>query len=86
MVGGVSELHTRSEAAMEEGDYQWVLKLSDYILALEPGSTDAKLRKADAMTKLAEKVLTTTARNYYLSSAKELRESAAAMIVSAPDE
>ena len=86
MVGGVSELHTQSEAAMEKGDYQWVLKLSDYILALEPGSTDAKLRKADAMTKLAEEVLTTTARNYYLSSAKELRESAAAMIVNAPDE
>ena len=86
MTGGVSALHAQSEAAMKEGDYQWVLKLSDYILALEPGSTDAKLRKADAMTKLAEVVLTTTARNYYLSSAKELRESAAAMVVSAADE
>ena len=86
MAGGISQLRAQSEAAMEEGDYQWVLKLSDYILALEPRSTDAKLRKADAMTKLAEVVLTTTARNYYLSSAKQLRESAAAMVVSAPDE
>ena len=86
MAGGISQLRAQSEAAMEEGDYQWVLKLSDYILALEPGSTDAKLRKADAMTKLAEVVITTTARNYYLSSAKQLRESAAAMVVSAPDE
>ena len=38
MAGGVSALHSESDVAMEEGDYQWVLKLSDYILALEPGS------------------------------------------------
>jgi len=72
MAGGIDALHAQSDEAMEARDYQWVLKLSDYILALDPDSVDAKLRKADAMTALAEEVFTTTARNYYLSSAKAL--------------
>ena len=77
MAGGVNVLHEQADKAMESGDYQWVLQLSDYILALEPKSAEARIRKADAMTELAESVLTATARNYYLSSAKELRSSAA---------
>ncbi len=77
LAGGLTELHVQSDKALEAGDYQWVLKLSDYILALEPDSSAAKLRKADAMTALGNQVFTTTARNYYFSSAKLLRESAA---------
>jgi alkyl sulfatase BDS1-like metallo-beta-lactamase superfamily hydrolase len=37
------------------------------------------LRKADALTALAQDKLTTTARNYYLSSAIELRKQASAL-------
>ncbi|EED32870.1 alkyl sulfatase or beta-lactamase [gamma proteobacterium NOR5-3] len=76
MAGGVQALHERADKALVSGDYQWVLSLSDYILALEPESAQARIRKADAMTALAESQLTATARNYYLSSAKELRSQA----------
>ncbi|MEM1155637.1 MAG: alkyl/aryl-sulfatase [Pseudomonadota bacterium] len=77
LAGGVSELHAQSVQALEERDYQWVLHLCDYLLALEPDSREAKLRKADAMTALADEVLTATARNYYLGRAKQLRASVA---------
>ena len=73
IIGGLDKLHAAADDAMQASDYQWVLQLSDYILALEPGSVTAKQRKADAMTALAEEVLTATARNYYYSSAQELR-------------
>ena len=76
LAGGVGQLEKSAEQAMQDRDLQWVLQLSDYILALRPDDSAAMLRKADAMTELADDVLTATARNYYLSSAKQLRERA----------
>ena len=74
LAGGVDNLQSAADQAMLDEDYQWVLELCDYILALQPDDRVAALRKAEAMTQLADDVLTATARNYYLSSAKQLRE------------
>jgi len=76
MAGGVETLISLSAKALAEGDYQWAAQLSDHILALKPDHKKVLLIKADALTKLAENILTTTARNYYLTSAKQLRERA----------
>lgn len=74
LAGGVEVLEAQASNALSSGDYQWALQLADYLLALDANSTFAMLLKADAMTQLTEQVFTTTARNYYLSSAKELRK------------
>jgi uncharacterized sulfatase len=60
--------------AMRTEDYQWAAQLCDHILAITPNHQQAMLYKADALTALADKILTATARNYYISSAIQLRK------------
>lgn len=79
MAGGSDALGDLIVDAMDEQDYQWAAKLCDYLLTLYPENQAAMLNKAAALTALAQNRLTTTARNYYLSSAIELRKKAAAL-------
>ncbi|MDA7737962.1 alkyl/aryl-sulfatase [bacterium] len=72
-VNGILELATK---ATKDRDFQWSAQLSDYVLSLEPNNEKAMINKADALTGLADEILTATARNYYLSSAIELRKRA----------
>ena len=51
-------------------------QLCDHLIALEPSAARAKLMKATALEALAENLLTATGRNYYLTSAQELRKAA----------
>ncbi len=73
LAGGADALLERAIDAQAAGDHQWAAQLCDHLLALEPANTDALKLKADALTALSDDVLTATARNYYLSSAIELR-------------
>ena len=54
--------------------HQWAAQLADHLLAINKDDSDAKQIKADALTKLARNMLNATARNYYLTVARELRE------------
>ena len=74
VVGGSDALLELIDTAIEEGDHQWAAQLCDYMLTLEPDNKAALLSKAAALTALADETLTATARNYYLSSAIELRK------------
>lgn len=74
--GGMNGLLSSASNALNEKDYQWAAQLYDYVLAIEPDNKDALLGKADALTALTDTVLTTTARNYYQSSAQMLRKRA----------
>ena len=76
MAGGQDKLDDLIAEAITEKDYQWAAQLSDYLIALEPKNKSALLYKADALSALAKNNLTTTARNYYLSSAILLRKKA----------
>ena len=76
LAGGLDGLNESVNVAMGKKDYQWAAQLCDYILALEPNDKEAMLNKAHALTALAQEILTATARNYYLSSAIELRKRA----------
>lgn len=74
VAGGNDALLGWIDTAIREGDHQWAAQLCDYVLTLEPDNKAAMTSKAKALTALAEETLTATARNYYLTSALELRK------------
>ena len=76
LVGGVENLRTAAREALNDGDgadAQWAAQLADRLLALDPEDSEAKRLKADALTELARRSITATARNYYLTVARGLR-------------
>ncbi len=66
------------ERSIQNAQAQWASQLADFILILEPNNAEVMLIKADALTQLAQRNITATARNYYLTSANELRKRAKA--------
>lgn len=73
LAGGENAMLEQLKTAVEQSDDQWASQLADYILLVNPDNAEAMRLKADALIKLAERNFTATARNYYLTSAKELR-------------
>lgn len=76
LAGGMRGMKRSLGKAVREGDYQWACQLADHVLALEPKNAWAMRMKASALTGLAEHQVTATARNYYFTTALELRERA----------
>jgi alkyl sulfatase BDS1-like metallo-beta-lactamase superfamily hydrolase len=75
LVGGNEKLLAEAKAAIASDDNQWASQLADHLIALDPNDNQAKGIKADALTNLARNMVNATARNYYLTVARELRES-----------
>ncbi len=73
-LGGESQLFVLAQKALQEQDYQWCAQLTDRLLALQPNNKNYKHLKADALNGLANNLETATGRNYYNTSANELRE------------
>ncbi len=78
LAGGREALFGKARNALTKGDYQWAAELGDHLIALDPSSPEPKLLKADALTGIAENLLTATGRNYLLTMAMELRSAAKA--------
>lgn len=76
LAGGQDALLGSARNAFKAGDSQWAAQLSDFLIALDPESAEPKRIKADALTDIADHLLTATGRNYLLTSAAELRKSA----------
>lgn len=74
LAGGQDKLLAAAKAAVAADDNQWATQLADHLLALNEGSSEAKQVKIDALTNLASNMVNATARNYYLTVARELRE------------
>lgn len=74
LVGGVEKLEMAAREALAEGDYQWAAELADRLIALDSAEREYKLLKADALNGLADNLETATGRNYYNTSANELRK------------
>lgn len=72
LAGSEEALMRRIEDALKSEDYQWACQLSDYLLALHPDSQEVKKLKADALLALADLQMSSNARHYYLTAAKEL--------------
>ncbi|MEQ9409169.1 MAG: alkyl/aryl-sulfatase [Fuerstiella sp.] len=74
LAGGKDRLMAAARKALEDDDPQWSAQLADCLIALDPTAKEPKLLKADALTALGYQTVTATARNYYLTVARELRE------------
>ena len=75
LAGGKDKLlQAAKDALAAEDDNQWAAQLADHLLAIDNADHEAKQIKADALTKLAHNMVNATARNYYLTVARELRE------------
>lgn len=78
LAGGQEKLLQAAREALENDDPQWAAQLADHLIALDGDAAAPALLKADALTRLGHQTVTATARNYYLTVARELRERAAA--------
>lgn len=76
LAGGKDKLMEAAREALKKDDPQWAAQLTDYLIALDPTAKEPKLLKADALTSLGCQTVTATARNYYLTVARELRDDA----------
>lgn len=76
LAGGENSLLQQAREVLQSNDHQWAAQLADHLIALNPDEAEPKLIKADALEALAEQLLTATGRNYYLTVAQELRQSA----------
>ena len=74
LAGGKEKLLAAAKEALAAEDNQWASQLADHLLATNKNDIEANLVKADALTKLAHNMVNATARNYYLTIARELRE------------
>ncbi len=74
LAGGIKALESAARSALSQGEWQWCAELSDRLIALEPENREYKLIKADALNALADNLETATGRNYYNTSANELRQ------------
>jgi alkyl sulfatase BDS1-like metallo-beta-lactamase superfamily hydrolase len=78
LAGGQEELMLQARTALAQGDAVWAAQLADHLIALDPQGRDQKIIKADALTIMADNLLTATGRNYLLTIAQELRAPAGA--------
>ncbi len=72
IAGGKERILKEAAKTVSDGEYQWALELTDYLLVLEPESHKARNLKAQALRALGERQIAATARNYYLTRALEL--------------
>ena len=78
LAGGAEKLLAAAQAAHADGRHVWAAKLCDHLIALDPAATQPKLLKADALEAIAQNVLSGIGRNYYLTTALQLREATTA--------
>lgn len=71
LAGGKKALLDRARRALEEGDLQWALELSDYLLQIEERMGGALEIRASALRVLAGRSGNANEKNYYCSQAME---------------
>jgi alkyl sulfatase BDS1-like metallo-beta-lactamase superfamily hydrolase len=72
LAGGNQALLEATRKAAEAGDHQWVLELTDQLMALETDLAEARDLKSASLTALGENQIAATGRNYYLTQALEV--------------
>ena len=72
LAGGWDSLLATAEGSYSNGEFQWSLQLTDYLLKSKPDDTQAKLLRQSSLVALGNKESNPNSRYYYLSSAAEL--------------
>ena len=72
LAGNWDSLFTTAEEAYLNGEFQWSLQLTDYLLKSKPSETKARLLRQSSLIALGNKESNPNSRYYYLSSAAEL--------------
>ena len=72
LAGNWDSLFTIAEEAYLNGEFQWSLQLTDYLLKSKPGETKTRLLRQSSLIALGNKESNPNSRYYYLSSAAEL--------------
>ena len=72
LAGGRDSLLATAEGSYSNGEFQWSLQLTDYLLKSKPDDTQAKLLRQSSLVALGNKESNPNSRYYYLSSAAEL--------------
>ena len=65
MTGGADKLLAEAQRAAKDNDHQWVLELSDYLVAAEAHTHAAIQLKIASLRALADTEINATGRNYY---------------------
>ena len=72
LAGGPDGLLKAARDAVGQEQYAWAAELATHSLRIEPGSSEAKQVKADALRALGRSQVNANARNYYITQALEL--------------
>ena len=72
LAGGWDSLLATAEGSYSNGEFQWSLQLTDYLLKSKPDDTQAKLLRQSSLVALGNKESNPNSRYYYLSSAAEI--------------
>ena len=75
LAGGASALLKSAEQAAADGEHQWVLELTDHLLAVEEHISEAKTLKISSLRAMADLEISAAGRNYYLLYAQEMEQS-----------
>jgi len=74
LAGGAAALLKAAEQAASTDDHQWVLELSDHLIAIDEQTVAAKTLKIAALRAMADREINAAGRNYYLLSAQEMEQ------------
>jgi len=72
LAGGAEGLQKAARDALDAEQYAWAAELATHLVRLDPGFSEAKQIKADALRALGRRQINANARNYYLTQALEL--------------
>jgi alkyl sulfatase BDS1-like metallo-beta-lactamase superfamily hydrolase len=72
MMGGKDIVSEEVFRALQTGETQWALELSDLLLALDPNQIEIRRAKARGLMDLARQETSANGRHYYIACAREL--------------
>ena len=89
LMGGRDTVVAEAKRVAGEGDHQWAAELLRHVVRVDPGDTEARSNKADALRQIGYMTTNSNWRNFYLTAARELDgtiDHTLAASVDAPDQ
>jgi len=76
LAGGQAALLKQAKMAVDSRDFQWAAELCDHLILLDPKNPRLQKLKARALLALGRRQTSANARNYYITSARQLERAA----------